>query len=709
MTIMGVTNSAAVITQSLGDMQVRLDELQRQLGTGERSNTYAGLDTQRGLVVGLQSQLDASKGFDNTMTKVETRMNLAQMSLTQIFQSLQDVKHAVVQPSFMLGMGGQTLDQGTALGQLDTILGALNVNDGSGYIFSGLNPNQTSVESMDHILNGYGTLAGFKQVMSERRQADVGANGMGRLVLPAVGAASIIGAGATLLPDAPAIVTGGQNISTLLSQGGQLVINGTAIAINPGDNAATIITAINAQTGATGVSAALNGTNNLVLTSANADTVIAIGGGSTASLLAELGVGAAVTNPTNLLTQGAVVGGDTLTITVGVNPMLTVNFGNGAGQVSTLAELQSALLGLAGGAASVNPNNGNVSITALNNTDTVTVGGTATGPNFGLGVLPVTALPVAGGTVVSLSEDAAGSPFGFKLAGVNSTLTGATVTGPVGVPARISINFLSNPNPGDVLTLTLALPDGTTEKITRTATTANPPGANEFTIGATPAATAANLQAVLTTAVTKLADTSLVAASAIAASNDFFNVDAANPPQRVNGPPFATATSLIAGTGANTVEWYMGEAGASPARSTANARIDPSITISYGMRANEQAILTAIKNIAVFAGMSFSPTNPNASAQYAAVSQRLAVNLAPAQGVQSISDIEEEIANAQIMSRDAQDRHKQASLTLTDFLQSIENISPDQIGVELLALQTSLQASLQTTAMLSKLSLVNYL
>ena len=107
--------------------------------------------------------------------------------------------------------------------------------------------------------------------------------------------------------------------------------------------------------------------------------------------------------------------------------------------------------------------------------------------------------------------------------------------------------------------------------------------------------------------------------------------------------------------------------------------------------------------------MSFSPVNPNASAQYAAVTQRLAVNLAPAQGVQSISDIEEEIANAQIMSRDAQDRHKQAALALTDFLQSIENVSPDQIGVELLALQTSLQASLQTTAMLSKLSLVNYL
>ena len=706
MTIMGVTNSAAVITQSLSDLHARLDDLQRQLGTGEKTDTYAGLGTERGLVVGLQSQLDANKGFDNTITRVATRLNLAQMSLMQIFQSLQDVKHAVVQPTFLLGMGGQTMDQGTALGQLDTILGALNVHDGTGYIFSGLNPDQASVETLDHILNGYGTLAGFKQVMSERRQADLGANGLGRLVIPAVGAASIIGSGAAISPDAPAIVTGAKDISALLSAGGQLVINGTAITINSSDNAAAIMNAINGQSGVTGVSATLNGANHLVLTSADADTAIDIGAGTSANLLTELGLAVATTNPTNLLTQGAVTALQTLTITVGANPTLTVTFGNGAGQVSTLAELTSALLGLVGGAASVDPNNGNISITALNNTDTITVGGTATAANFGIGTL--TASPTVG-TSVSLSEDAAGSPFGFKLASVNSTLTGATVTGPTGAPPGISINFLSNPNPGDALTLTLALPDGTTEKITLTATTTNPPGAKEFTIGATPAATATNLQAALTAAVTKLADTSLVAASAIAASNDFFNVDAANPPQRVNGPPFNTATSLIAGTSTNTVMWYTGEAGASSARSTAIARIDPSITISYGMRANEQALLAAVKNIAVFAGMSFSPTNPNASAQYAAVTQRLAVNLSPAQGVQSISDIEEEIANAQIMSTDAQDRHKKYSLTITDLLQSIENVSPDQIGTELLALQTSLQASLQTTALLAKISLVNYL
>ncbi|HYM35045.1 MAG TPA: hypothetical protein VET48_06575, partial [Steroidobacteraceae bacterium] len=65
--------------------------------------------------------------------------------------------------------------------------------------------------------------------------------------------------------------------------------------------------------------------------------------------------------------------------------------------------------------------------------------------------------------------------------------------------------------------------------------------------------------------------------------------------------------------------------------------------------------------------------------------------------------------NAQIMANDASDRHKQSTTAMTDFLQSIENVPPEQVGTELLALQTALQASLQTTAMLSKLNLVNFL
>jgi flagellin-like hook-associated protein FlgL len=315
-------------------------------------------------------------------------------------------------------------------------------------------------------------------------------------------------------------------------------------------------------------------------------------------------------------------------------------------------------------------------------------------------------IPAAVGSTVSINEDVAGSPFGLKLAGVSSTLTGATLTQPTGSPSTETVTLGGNPNAGDSVQFSLTLPDGTSQTISLKATSTTPPGANQFVIGATPAATAANLQAALTTAVGNVAQTTLTAASAVAAANNFFS---SNPPQRVAGPPFATATALQNGTAANTVFWYTGESGATPARQTAVAQVGPSTSISYGMRANEQAFSTLVANVAVLAATTYSPANTNASTSYSALTTRVGSNLSLQQGAQNISDVDADIANAQVIAKNAQSANAQTQSTLTDMLQGIEGVSTDQIGAQILAVQNSLQASLSTTARLSSLSLVNYL
>jgi flagellar hook-associated protein 3 FlgL len=142
----------------------------------------------------------------------------------------------------------------------------------------------------------------------------------------------------------------------------------------------------------------------------------------------------------------------------------------------------------------------------------------------GLGRLVITAPTAAAPNTVSVAEDAAGSPFGLKLSSVSSSLTGATVTGPSGSPAAVSITLgAANPNPGDQVTINFNLPDGTTDSVQLTASSATPPPSGSFAIGATPAATAANLNAALNTAIGTLANTSLVAASAVEAGHDFFD------------------------------------------------------------------------------------------------------------------------------------------------------------------------------------------
>ena len=179
----------------------------------------------------------------------------------------------------------------------------------------------------------------------------------------------------------------------------------------------------------------------------------------------------------------------------------------------------------------------------------------------GLGRLTISAPTTTGvapatTTSFSVAEDAAGSPFGLKLSSVTSSLTGATVTGPSGSPAAVSFSFGStNPNPGDQVTLNFNLPDGTTSSVTLTASSTTPAPANTFAIATLPggapdpATTAANLNAALNTAIGKVANTDLVAASAVAAGNDFFDpsssaVGSVATNQQTPAAPITSATAL---------------------------------------------------------------------------------------------------------------------------------------------------------------------
>ena len=91
------------------------------------------------------------------------------------------------------------------------------------------------------------------------------------------------------------------------------------------------------------------------------------------------------------------------------------------------------------------------------------------------------------------------------------------------------------------------------------------------------------------------------------------------------------------------------------------------------------------------------------------MNQRLTTNLAGAPGDQTITNIATDLAGAQTSMKAATARHQQSTAALGDFLQSIQGVSNVEVGTQLLALQTRMQASMQTTAMLFQTSLVNYL
>jgi flagellar hook-associated protein 3 FlgL len=497
MTVGNVSARSLLLTKSLVNLRSQLGDLQRQLATGKRSDTYAGIGLDRGLTVGLRSHLSAIKGYGDTITNVGVRLNLAQSTLGRIADLGRQVKASASPAS----TSSPQINQQLALSSLGEIIGLLNTQAGDRYLFSGLAAEKPAVETVDHILDGDGARAGLKQVILERKQADLGASGLGRVVVS--------------------------------------------------------------------------------------------------------------------------------------QPSLTS---------------------------------------------------------------------------VQVAEEVPPTVFGLKLNAITSTLTGSTVTGPAGVPPAMSVDLgLTNPNAGEAAKFTFTLPDGSSETLTLTATTSATPGPNEFTIGPTSDVTAANLQAALTTSLGTLANTALTAASALAASDNFFNIDAANPPQRVAGPPFNTATALVNGTPADTVSWYTGEAGATTARSTATAKVDQTIGVSYGLRANEEGIRWQVQQIAALAAIPLPATNPNTNAVSVALNDRIRPALDVPPGTQSIESIEAELAGAQTTLQSAKDRHQQTNATLSDLLQNVEGVSNEEVAAKIMAMQTTLQASLQTTAILYQTNILKYL
>ena len=541
MSISSINYSSSVLGAQIRNINQQLTDLSTQLSTGKLSQNYSGMGTNEGFAVAGRAQLSNIAAYTDTITNVNVSINLANTALQSLTTIRNTVQTGAANTAQDLNVNGQTIAQNTAAAQFGSMVGVLNTQTGNRYLFSGTAVNTQPVADAGDIINGTTTQAGFKTVMAERQTADLGANGMGRLVQ---------------------------------------------------------------------------------------------------------------TQPTP--------------------------------------------------------------------------------------------------SSIQVSEDVAGSPFGLKIKAVSSTLTGATVTGPSGSPVSFSVDLNgNNPSNGDKLSVQFTLPDGTTEQIDLTASTATPTPLGSFAIDAStpvnPNNTAANLNTALNTAITKLANTSLVAASAIVAGDNFFNtassaigtpvnnqaappapvggatalsgaspsdsispgfvagdtitvngttltfvssgatgnqlnvtdsiqtlmskidaitgtskpstvhggsitintddaaslnitssntgalsslgfgstpVTAAQPPLRVGSSPASSATTLVNGS-ANTVKWYLGNDGPGSPRSTAMARVDDAVTVQYGAQANEDAIRRQLQAIAVFGTFSTSPTGQYSGGQVSALSLRV--------------------------------------------------------------------------------------
>ncbi|MBW7963442.1 flagellar hook associated protein [Bradyrhizobium sp. BR 10261] len=387
MSISSINYGSSVLGAQIRNINQQLTDLSTQLSTGKLSQNYSGMGTNEGFAIASRAHLSNIAAYTDTITNVNVNINLANTALQSLTTIRNTVQTGSAGTSQDLNVNGQTVAQNTAAAQFGSMVGVLNTQSGNRYLFSGTAYNTQSVADAGDIINGTTTQAGLKTVMAERQAADLGANGMGRLVQ-----------------------------STLVS--------------------------------------------------------------------------------------GA----------------------------------------------------------------------------------------------IQVQEDSPTSPFGLKIAAVSSTLTGATVTGPSGSPVSFSVNLNGvNPNNGDKLSVKFTLPDGSTEQIDLTASTATPTPVGSFAIDpgnpniipavpSNPTITSANLNTALNTAIKKLAGTSLVAASAVAAGDNFFNTAGS---ATANAAAIGNLVSYTSTTGTGSVALQD----SASASASATTSLDPAATPHLN-----GATLTALAN-----------------------------------------------------------------------------------------------------------------
>jgi len=969
---MSITGPGSITAANLlaqNNMSTQLNTLAAELGSGQAATTYSGLQSQAGLAVQLSAQLAAIGGYSSTATTVGTTLTLAQSVLTQLGNSSSAVQQSLLQnPAFSLDNTGQTTAQQSAASQLDQIIAALNTQAGDNYMFSGSALNQPSVASASTILNGNGAQAGLTQVIAQRLQADLG-NGLGRLVIPAsAGAVLSIGedvAGSPFgfkLAGVNSSLTGA-NVTGPSAPPATYSINLGPTNPNPGDTIQFNLTLPDGSSQSISLQAVANGTAQVN----SSYSVAAAVGGTGANPIVPSTQSTVEVDATAL---GQLQQGDTLVYTLGAHTVTATfgtadttssnTFSDAAGLIAVLDNGAGASGNFGTAATALTDGSGGVTLYSNDVTNDFAVGGT--GISSGHILAPATdafATAHTLGSALTLTDGDGHSSSFYYVAG-NASAANNTFTTAADLTAAINASNVGTGSTGDITannpagggldlssapnkSITVGGAIGSALGFSTTpykGSSNTQPGANQFMIGATTTATAANLQAALTAAVTNLAQTALPAASAMAAANNFFdgetqltspntvaaalgtagitastqstnditaaalnqlttlapadygdtfvfqlgnnppvtatfgsalnlgtntfntaadlinvlnnggtgnfagqavattdgtggvlltsndvvnnfaaaagtaitsgdvsgaNVtntnlslgsaltvsdgshnstlywvannasaangtfntaanlvsalnDAATPtriqisgaaagagsaylslsnfngpitvggaigaalgfpsgavddnvntPLRVAGPPFNTATALVAGTAANTVFWYTGENGATSARQTATAQVGPSLTVSYGMRANEQAITTLVANVAVLAATTYSASDPNAQSSYQALTQDVTANLSGQKGTQQISDIEADLANAQTTVQNATNNNTQTQTTLQGMLQGFEGVNQTQIGELILTLQNNLSASMSVTARLAQLSLVNFL
>jgi len=597
---------------SVNNMQARMEDLQIQLATGKKSHSLSQLGNARSFDMTIRSRQSRIEAFQSNISMVDLRLDFLSNTLARLDEIEADSRGSVA--SGGIGSNGSNMitTQTLAGARLDEVITLLNSEVNGRFLLSGGHSDRKPVASLSAIMDGEGGRDGFRTVVGERKLADAGADGKGRLINDT-------------MPATTASVFGG-------------AVDGSELL------------------------------NDAEIGFADTETFTLTGGGFAPVNITFTNVGGA--------TSGA-----TLDITV------------------TDIDAFVAEINVQAGAAIAAVENGEIVITANDLITPIASGGTAT---TGM----IAANPAL--DTVSLSEDGA-HPFGYKLSTVSTSSAAVSLTSPSGTPASLEVQFTGVPVSGEKISIGVTLPDGETHVIEFVAVTGAPVNPKEFQIDADVNVTAANFSNAISTELNRISTSVLEASSTYAAADNFFNASG-DDILRVDGPPFDSAVAYKVATDSDTVSWYNGE-DSSNARQTVRGRVDESTNVNYGVQANETGMVDLMRALSALSVEDYPDGDASANERFTEMTSKQLMRLAESNNNEpgSIELIALELGIARASNGSAKERHNNYSVQLANMLAEIEEAPIEQVAMELLSLQTRLQASYQTMSAVSQLTLVNYI
>lgn len=173
----------------------QLDDLQRQLSTGQRSTTYGGLGAGSTTSLNVRATLSGIDAYKRNIQDGQLRIQIVSKGMDQLVKLANDGKGDLAITAYTPGGDGRTQGQLTAEGRLRQMVDILNSEVNGRYLFSGRASDVKPLADFDAIINGDGTGDGVKTLIDERKRADLGVSSAtslyGRLTAPTVAGNSV--------------------------------------------------------------------------------------------------------------------------------------------------------------------------------------------------------------------------------------------------------------------------------------------------------------------------------------------------------------------------------------------------------------------------------------------------------------------------------------------------------------------------------------